>query len=150
MAVSQGPDPINDGWYVYSWGTGSDYQKLSIWTDAYYVTDNPPALHALERDAMLAGDQSAQFVAFSLPGINGTGFRSPQAFNVTDDNLPAAGSAPIVFMADDGWAGVSSDHLKIWTADVDWDTPSNSSISSSPQEISTTPFISIFDGGGWD
>ena len=149
VAVSQGPDPINDGWYVYNWGTGSDYQKLSIWTDAYYVTDNPPELHALERDAMLAGDQSAQFVAFSLPGINGTGFRSPQAFNVTDDNLPAAGSAPIVFMADDGWAGVAEDHLKIWTADVDWDTPSNSSISSSPQQISTTPFISIFDAGAW-
>jgi hypothetical protein len=53
-------------------------------------------------------------------------------------------------MADDGWGGVSSDHLKIWTADVDWNTPSNSSISASPQEISTTPFISIFDGGSWD
>tara|TARA_Y100000739_G_C20614042_1_gene470708 strand:+ start:3102 stop:6011 length:2910 start_codon:yes stop_codon:yes gene_type:complete len=150
VAVSQGPDPINDGWYVYNWGTGSDYQKLSIWSDAYYVTDNPPALHALERDAMIAGDQTAQFVAFSLPGLPGTGFRSPQAFNVTDDNLPAAGSAPIVFMADDQWAGVSSDHLKIWTADVDWDNTGNSTISSSPQEISTTPFISIFDGGSWD
>ncbi|MED5354679.1 MAG: GEVED domain-containing protein [Bacteroidota bacterium] len=150
VAVSQGPDPINDGWYVYNWGTGSDYQKLSIWSDAYYVTDNPPALHALERDAMIAGDQTAQFVAFSLPGLPGTGFRSPQAFNVTDDNLPAAGSAPIVFMADDQWAGVSADHLKIWTADVDWDNTGNSTISSSPQEISTTPFISIFDGGSWD
>jgi hypothetical protein len=150
VAVSQGPDPINDGWYVYNWGTGSDYQKLSIWSDAYYVTDNPPALHALERDAMIAGDQTAQFVAFSLPGLPGTGFRSPQAFNVTDNNLPAAGSAPIVFMADDGWAGVSSDHLKIWTADVDWDNTGNSTISSSPEEISTTPFISIFDGGSWD
>ena len=150
VAVTQGPDPMNDGWYVYNWGTGSDYQKLSIWSDAYYVTDNPPALHALERDAMIAGDQTAQFVAFSLPGINGTGFRSPQAFNVTDDNLPAAGSAPIVFMADDGWAGVSSDHIKIWTADVDWDNTANSSISASPQEISTTPYISIFDGGAWD
>ena len=150
VAVSQGPDPINDGWYVYNWGTGSDYQKLSIWSDAYYVTDNPPALHALERDAMLAGDQTAQFVAFSLPGINGNGFRSPQAFNVTDDNLPANGSAPIVFMADDQWSGVTEDHLKIWTADVDWDNTGNSSISSSPQEIVTTPFISIFDGGSWD
>ena len=150
VAVSQGPDPINDGWYVYDWGTGTDYQKLSIWSDGYYVTDNPPYLHILERDAMIAGDQSAQFVDFSLPGLPGTGFRSPQAFNITDDNLPATGSAPIVFMADDGWGGVSSDHLKIWTADVDWNTPSNSSISASPQEISTTPFISIFDGGSWD
>ena len=150
VAVSQGPDPFNDGWYVYNWGTGSDYQKLSIWSDAYYVTDNPPALHALERDAMIAGDQAAQFVAFNLPGLPGTGFRSPQAFNITDDNIPATGSAPIVFMADDGWGGVSSDHLKLWLADVDWDNTTNSSISSSPQEISTTPFISIFDGGSWD
>ena len=150
VAVSQGPDPFNDGWYVYNWGTGSDYQKLSIWSDAYYVTDNPPALHALERDAMIAGDQAAQFVAFNLPGLPGTGFRSPQAFNITDDNIPATGSAPIVFMADDGWGGVSSDHLKLWLADVDWNNTANSSISSSPQEISTTPFISIFDGGSWD
>ena len=149
VAVSQGPDPINDGWYVYDWGTGTDYQKLSIWSDGYYVTDNPPYLHILERDAMLAGDQTAQFVDFSLPNLPGSGFRSPQAFNITDDNLPAAGSAPIVFMADDAWLGVDSDHLKIWTADVDWDTPSNSTISASPQEISTTPFISIFDGGAW-
>ena len=149
VAVSQGPDPVNDGWYVYNWGTGSDYQKLSVWSDAYYVTDNPPALHALERDAMLAGDQTAQFVAFNLPGINGSGFRSPQAFNVTNDNLPANGSAPIVFLADDAWAGVSYDHLKIWEVDVDWNNTSSSTITSSPQEIATTPFISVFDNGGW-
>ena len=114
------------------------------------MTDNPPYLHILERDAMLAGDQTAQYVDFSLPNLPGSGFRSPQAFNITDDNLPAVGSAPIVFMADDGWAGVSSDHLKVWTADVDWDTPSNSTISASPQEISTTPFIAVFDDGSWD
>jgi hypothetical protein len=108
---------------------------------------------------MLAGDQSAQFVDFSLPGMptqnpnssNGQiGFRSPQAFNVTDGNFPAAGSAPIVFMADDEWTGVTDDHLKIWTADVDWDTPSNSTISSSPQEISMTPFVAVFDQGNWE
>tara|TARA_B100001939_G_scaffold170543_1_gene147073 strand:- start:4108 stop:7023 length:2916 start_codon:yes stop_codon:yes gene_type:complete len=150
VAVSQGPDPVNDGWYVYNWGTGSDYQKLSVWSDAYYVTDNPPALHALERDAMLAGDQTAQFVAFNLPGINGGGFRSPQAFNVTNDNLPESGSAPIVFLADDAWAGVSYDHLKIWEVDVDWNNTGNSTITSSPQEIATTPFISVFDNGNWN
>ena len=149
VAVSQGPDPMNDGWYVYNWGTGSDYQKLSIWSDAYYVTDNPPDLHAIERDAMIAGDQTAQFVHFNLPGMPGSGFRSPQALNITDDNFPAPGSAPIVFMADDQWGGVSSDHLKLWLADVDWNNTANSSISSSPQEISTTPFVSIFDNGAW-
>ena len=153
VAVSQGPDPMNDGWYVYSWGTGSDYQKLSIWSDAYYVTDNTGSqqkVHALERDAMLAGDQTAQFVAFTLSGIATNGFHSAQAFNVTDDNLPAVGSAPIVYMADDAWNGVSSDHLKLWLADVDWTTPSNSSISASAEVISTTPFVATLDGGSWD
>ena len=87
---------------------------------------------------MIAGDQTAQFVAFNLPGINGSGFRSPQAFNVTNDNLPANGSAPIVFLADDAWAGVSYDHLKIWEVDVDWNNTSSSTITSSPQEIATT------------
>ena len=153
VAVSQGPDPMNDGWYVYNWGLGSDYQKLSIWSDAYYVTDNTGSgqkVHALERDVMLAGNQTAQYVAFALAGIVTNGFHSAQAFNVTDDNLPAAGSAPIVYMADDAWGGVSSDHLKLWLADVDWTTPSNSSISASAEVISTTPFVATLDGGSWD
>tara|TARA_R100001369_G_scaffold89785_5_gene127858 strand:+ start:289 stop:3216 length:2928 start_codon:yes stop_codon:yes gene_type:complete len=152
VAVSDGPDPVNDGWYTYTIPSVNDYQKLSVWSDGYYITDNTSntnnRIYALERDAMLAGDPNAQIIGFPLPGIATNGFYSPQAINVTDDNMPAAGSAPIVYLQDDAWGGVSEDHLKIWSVDVDWDTPGNSTISQ-PNEITTTPFISVFDGGSF-
>ena len=152
IAVSDGPDPVNDGWYTYTIPSVSDYQKLSVWSDGYYITDNTTnsssRIYALERDAMLAGDPNAQVIGFPLPGIATNGFYSPQAINVTDDNLPAAGSAPIVYLQDDAWGGVSEDHIKLWTVDVDWDTPGNSTISQ-PNEITTTPFISVFDNASF-
>ncbi|MCT8339632.1 GEVED domain-containing protein [Flavobacteriaceae bacterium TK19130] len=152
VAVSDGPDPINDGWYTYTINTINDYQKLSVWSDGYYITDNTSnasnRVYALERDAFLAGDPSAQVLTFDLPGIATNGFYSPQALNITDDNHPAPGAAPIVYLQDDAWSGVSEDHVKLWTIDVDWDTPSNSTVSS-PTELVTTEFISVFDGGSF-
>ena len=56
VAVSDGPDPINDGWYNYNIGAISDYQKLSVWSDGYYMTDNTGSSNkvwAMERAAML-------------------------------------------------------------------------------------------------
>lgn len=154
VAVCQGPDPVNDGWYIYvtGFGTGSfpDYTKFSVWSDGYYVTANISAnnkVFVVERDSMLVGG-SSQFVSFPLPGITTSGFYSPQFFNVTDDNLPPTGGASIVYLQDDAWFGVSQDHLKIWTVDVDWSDIANSTISN-PQEIITAPFISVFDGGSF-
>ncbi len=164
VAISQTNDPINDGWHVYSadgfqTGTFPDYTKFSIWSDGYYVTANIPAtdtdgntrngqVWALERDKMLTGDTTAGIQAFELPGIRTNGFYSPQAFNVTDGNLPAAGNATIVYMQDDAWANVDDDHLKLWTINVNWTTPANSTISA-PVEIPTADFTGVFDGGGF-
>ncbi len=154
VAVCQGPDPVNDGWYIYTSGfnTGQfpDYTKFSIWSDAYYVTANINATNkvfAIERNEMLLGNTS-QFVSFPLPGISTSGFYSPQFFSVTDGELPPDGNATVVYLQDDAWGGVSTDHLKLWTVDVDWSNTSNSTISS-PEEITTTPFISVFDGGSF-
>ena len=151
IAVSDGPDPVNDGWYVYTISAINDYQKLSVWSDGYYITDNTSSSNkvwALERSAMLTGDPNAQIIGFDLPGIATSGFYSPQAFNVTDANLPAAGGATVVYMQDDAWNGVSNDHIKLWTIDVDWATPNNSTVSAA-QEIPTTPFIGVFDNGSF-
>jgi len=150
VAVSDGPDPINNGWYVYTYTGVSDYQKLSVWSDGYYMTANVGnrRVWALERDEMLAGSTTASFQTFTLTGIQTSGFYSPQALNVSDGTMPAAGGATIVYLQDDAWAGVSEDHIKFWTIDVDWATPSNSTISAATQ-ITTTPFISVFDGGGF-
>jgi len=154
MAICQGSDPVNDGWYIYTTGFGTgnfpDYTKFSVWSDGYYVTANinqTDRVFAVEREEMLLGNES-QFVGFPLTGITTSGFYSPQFFHVTDDNLPAAGNATVVYMQDDAWSGVSEDHLKLWTVDVDWETIDNSTISA-PTEITTTPFISVFDGGSF-
>ncbi len=151
IAVSDGPDPINDGWYNYNIPQINDYQKLSVWSDGYYMTDNTGSANkvwALNRDQMLAGVPGAQILGFNLPGIVTSGFYSPQALNVTNDDMPAAGNATFIYLQDDAWGGVANDHIKLWNLDVDWDTPANS-VMSAPVELTTTPFISVFDGGSF-
>jgi len=155
VAVCQGPDPVNDGWHVYTtgFGTGSfpDYTKFAVWGDTYIVTaniQNSNRVFAVERNEMINGDP-AQFVALPLPGIATSGFYSPHAFHTTDDNLAPAGTpAPIVYLQDDAWGGVSDDHLKIWNATIDWNNPGNSSMSAA-QQITTADFTSVFDGGSF-
>ena len=157
VAISQTSDPITDGWYVYNFPMNTDYQKLSIWSDGYYLTANKDGdtagitevVYALERAKMLVGDTTAQIIGFPLPGIITGGFYSPQVFNVTSSNYPAPGNVPIVYMQDDAWAGVVSDHLKLWFINVNWTTPNNSTISAG-QSLLTTPFTSVFDNGGWN
>ncbi len=151
IAVSEGPDPINDGWFNYSIPQINDYQKLSVWSDGYYMTDNTTSSNkvwALNRDQMINGVPNAQILGFNLPGIVTSGFYSPQALNVTNSNMPAAGNATFVYLQDDAWAGVATDHIKIWNLTVDWATPANS-VMSAPVQLATTPFISVFDGGSF-
>lgn len=154
VAVSDGPDPVNDGWFVYNVSTINDYQKLSVWSDGYYITDNNSnpsrRITAMERDAMLAGDPGAQIITFGLPDIATNGFYSPQAFNVSTSDLPASGSLPVVFMQDDAFSGVDpgNDHIGLWEIDVDWVSPGSSTVSAK-QEIPLAPFTSVFDGGSF-
>lgn len=158
VAISQGPDPVNDGWYTYQFATNvfPDYPKYSIWSDGYYITSNKNSstagtsevVYAINRDKIIAGDQSAEMVGFPLPTINTNGFFSPLGFNVTGSELPPSGNAPIIYMQDDSWSGVSQDELLIWNVDVDWDNTSNSTISQ-PQSIPTAAFDGLFDGGSF-
>ncbi|MBT8266389.1 MAG: T9SS type A sorting domain-containing protein [Bacteroidia bacterium] len=156
VAISQTNDPVNGGWHIYSptnFNTGAfpDYTKFSIWSDAYYVTANIGGgngqVWAIERDEMLNGNP-ATIQGFFLPGIITNGFYSPQVFNISNDVHPANGKATVVYMADDAWGGVANDHLKLWTIDVDWVTPANSTISAAT-EIPVTDFTGVFDGGGF-
>lgn len=158
VAISQGPDPVNDGWYTYQFATNvfPDYPKYSIWSDGYYITSNKNSssastsevVYALNRDKIIAGDQSAEMVGFPLPGINTNGFFSPLGFNASGMEMPPAGNAPIVYMQDDSWSGVSQDELLIWNVNVDWENTSNSTITN-PQSIVTAPFDGLFDGGSF-
>ncbi|HSP11797.1 MAG TPA: GEVED domain-containing protein [Salegentibacter sp.] len=162
IAVSQGPDPVNSGWYTYRFPTNGmypDYPKMSVWSDGYYFTtnkdnttaDQSEVIYVMERDKMLRGE-SAQVIGFPLPGIKTTRFYSPAAFNVNGRELPPPGNSPIVYMQDDSWEGVNEDHLKLWLVNVDWNQPGNSTISES-QELGAaegvSPFNSTFDGGSF-
>ena len=148
IAVSDGPDPLTAGWNVYNLSF-NDYNKLSIWSDGYYLTQNingADRVHALERDEMLAGN-AAQIIGFPLPGMVTQGFWSPQFLDVSDGNMPAAGGATVVFLQDDAFSGVATDHVKLWTIDMDWGA-GNGTISAAT-ELPATPFISVFDGGSF-
>jgi subtilisin-like proprotein convertase family protein len=159
IAVSNGPDPINDGWTTYTYTVVNDYNKLSIWSDGYYLTENTGAaekLHVFDRDAMLNGDLDAAIQSFVLPGIVTSGFHSPQALNITDNNFPNIGNCPIVYLQDDAFGGgITQDHVKLWTCTVDWDNPTNSIVSAASQlgidagTGTVTPFVSVFDGGSF-
>ena len=151
VAVSSDANPVDSEWYVYEYGQVSDYQKLSVWSDGYYMTDNTSSnnkVYAFQREKMLQGDANALIIGFPLTGLVRDGFYSPQAFNVIGGELPAPGNVPIVFMQDDAWSSVAQDHLKIWNLTVDWENPNQSTISQ-PTELVTTPFISSFDGGSF-
>ncbi|MCM4155214.1 GEVED domain-containing protein [Gramella sp. AN32] len=160
VAISQGPDPINDGWYTYSFptnGVDPDYPKISLWSDGYYITsnkesrnaDNAQVVYVLERDEMLKGN-TAQIVSFPLPGIETNGFYSPAGFQVMGKELPPRGNSPIIYMQDDAWAGVGEDNLKLWLINVNWNNLSSSTIAES-QELGAangvSPFRATFDGG---
>ena len=154
LAVSDGPDPVNDSWTVYSYSAVSDYQKLSVWRDGYYMTENTGStnkLHVFERDAMLdeaSAGTDPQILSFSLPGLVTSGFHSPQVLNITDANFPTSGGATVMYMQDDAWSGVTTDHVKLWNVDIDWESPNDSEVSSAV-ELTTTPFVSVFDGGSF-
>ena len=157
FAVSVSNDPVNDGWHVYNAASNQfptsgfpDYPKYSIWSDGYYVTTNQGGdnLFVIERDKVLTGDSTASIQAFDTPSQTTAGFASAQVLDIVDDDHPAAGNATLVYMQDDSWSGITTDHLKLWTINIDWANPSNSSISS-PSQLNTTAFNSTFDGGSF-
>ncbi len=160
IAVSDGPNPMTSGWTVYTYGAVVDYQKLSVWHDGYYMTDNDTGtFHVFERDEMLAGNPGVQLVSFTVPGWQDPGgFTSPQFFNLSH-NITATGPATMVYFADDSWGSVTQDdHIKLWSVTMDWNNTSNSSVTgptrlgvdgSGNADGSVTPFISTFDGGSF-
>lgn len=161
VAVSKGPDPVNDGWYTYRFVTGAlpDYPKFFVWSDGYYVTtnkdpeepDSNEVVYVLERDKMLQG-LPARHVGFPLPGIVNNGFYSPAGFFAVGNQPPPPGNTPIIYYQDDAWLGVNEDHLKLWEITMDWENLENASISEfqtiGPEE-GLTPFHSTFDGGSF-
>ena len=149
IGVSVTNDPTGEYHvYQYSFDTFPDYPHYSIWPDAYYLTANKGGankVYAIERDVILAGDPDPQIIGFPLPGnsSNPNTVLSPEPANLTGVDYPDDLPGYIVYLQDDGWSGITYDHLKIWEIDVDFDNPTSSTISS-PLEIPTDPFNAYF------
>lgn len=149
IGVSDTNDPTGAyNVYQFSLDAFPDYPHYSVWPDGYYLTANKSGankVYAIERDVILAGGPNPQIVGFPLPGNvqNTNTVLSPEPANLLGTTFPPNVPGYIVYLQDDGWAGVTFDHLKVWEIDVDWVTIGNSTISS-PLEIPTDPFNSVF------
>ena len=72
-------NPVTGGWYAYQIAAPGlpDYQKLGVWSDAYYVSANEstPAAYAMDRASMLGGLPTT-VQRFTAPRLSGFGFQS--------------------------------------------------------------------------
>ena len=151
IGVSETNDPTGAyNVYQFPFDSFPDYPHYSIWHDGYYLTANkggPNKVYAIERDVMLAGGASPQIIGFPLPGFvgNSNTVLSPEPANLLGTTFSADTPAYVTYLQDDGWGGgIANDHLKIWEMDIDWVTAANSTISSTPLEVPTAPFDSVF------
>jgi hypothetical protein len=141
IAISQGPNPVTDGWHLYDFPTGgvtNDYPKFGVWPDGYYMGTNRgyPAsggdAWVFERDQMLVG-APATFQRFGPQMM----FMLPSEL---DGATPPPAGAPNVFARlIDGaeWGG--SDRLELYEFHVDWNDPLLSTFTALPDLI-TSPF----------
>ncbi|MCX6252115.1 MAG: T9SS type A sorting domain-containing protein [Bacteroidetes bacterium] len=129
IAVSTTPDPTGSYYrYQYQFTDMGDYPKLSVWVDGYYMCVNRfssgannyvgTGQAAFNRDKMLAGDQTAEMVWFTLPASN-------HAYGVLpsdcDGTFPPLGTPAYFLYMYDG-----SDILGLNELHADWTTPANS------------------------
>ncbi len=138
VAVSQTGDPTG-AWYRYAYEFTDmpDYPKFGIWSDGYYFTVNQFAngstwagagVCVLDRDAMIAGDATAEMQFFDL----GTAYGSLLPADCDGATLPPAGSPAYL-------TELNSNSLRIFQAQIDWDNSSNSSVTVL-QNLTTQPF----------
>ena len=140
IAVSTTNDPTGD-YYQYEFETNetffTDYGKIGIWPDAYYMSFNmfgpngevEGGAYAFDRGAMLAGAEAGMII-FSTGGQVGV-----LPSDLDGPTPPPAGS-PNYFMTYD----VNPARLLQWQFHVDWTTPANSTFTG-PLEIPVAEFI---------
>ncbi|MBT8263577.1 MAG: T9SS type A sorting domain-containing protein [Bacteroidia bacterium] len=147
IGVSETGDPTGAyNVWQYQFPGFPDYPKYSTWHDGYYGTVNLGGQttrgFVMERDVMLAGGANPQILIFQLPQVivNPNQVKSPVAANLTGTTIDTNAPGLITYLQDDGWtSAITFDHLKVWEIEMDWNNPSNSTISA-PQEIPTDPF----------
>lgn len=130
VAVSATGDPLGE-WhrYAFEFDDFNDYPKMGVWHDAYYCTFNffdggfiGGGVAAFERDKMLAGDPEANMVFFGPPNNPMQYSLQPADF---DGQMPPEDAPNYVATMNI----YGSQQMDIFEFDVDWETPSNSTLS---------------------
>jgi hypothetical protein len=157
--VSQTGDPVTGGWFNYQFTAPSfpDYPKYGVWpTDAnggsgsYVVTanDGGPGIYALDRGAMLSGS-AGTYQRVTIPELPGFLFQAPTPADVDGPDAPPSGSPAIIMRHRDtenhSGPAAPGDLLEMWSFDVDWTTPANTTLVTEPS-IDVTEFDSDLCG----
>lgn len=153
IAVSKGPNPVTDGFFVYSFflGVSNDYPKLAIWPDGYYLIsqegyDGTSSLDAwvFDRANMLNGNPAT----FQHP----SGFPSEHDVITLPSDLtgppPPDGSPNFYARPYDGnLYSDGSPRLEIFEFHTDWGVPANTTFSL-VQTLTPATFRSDICAGG--
>lgn len=149
ICVSQTNNPTG-AYFVYDFTTPQfpDYFKIACWGNSYVVTsnENSPAIYAMDRTKMLAGTPTTQVQRFTIPSYPTIGFQAATPVDISGStNAPAGSPALVMRMADDAWTTGISDRLEIFSFNVDWVTPANTTLTG-PLLLNTLPFSTNFCG----
>lgn len=149
IAVSVTTDPLGAYYaYEFDYNLFPDYPKYSVWSNAYFMSANCSSADcsAFDRDKMLVGDPTAGVIKMNFPDMYLL-FNSVAPAYAEGPSEPDA-DEPCYFFAvqDNAFPGVSSDHIKILKATINWDSPLTSSVTEH-QELNTASFNSVFSGG---
>lgn len=166
VGISTTSDPLGS-WDAYSFGTPSfpDYPKYGVWSNAYTVTTNEGGpgtapCYFINRAELLAGAATVSIQRIALLGVgSGPGFQVDTPLDWTGLTSPPASMGPtVISLVDDAWGGGLSDQVDIYTFDIDWNTPANSTFSTEsvfPSAFDTNPcsvggfgFSCVPQGGG--
>lgn len=136
VAISETSDPLGS-WNAYNFATPNfpDYPKYSLWQNALCVTTNeggPETLHSyfLNRQQLLDGAPMVDIQRIALPGTNGgPGFFVATPVDWTGNTPPPANSDPMILkINDDAWGDSPQDQIDMFTVNIDWDTPANTTV----------------------
>ncbi len=156
--ISKTENPVSGGWWFYGFATPTqnDYPHCAVWNNAYICTDNEGGsfvtAYAYDRANMLLGGTARGQQRFvTVPKLAGYSFQAltPATFTGDSAHGPAAGTQPILARHndDEAHAGASADttrdFIDLYSMNIDWTTPANSSIATLPR-IAITEFNSWF------
>jgi len=162
IAVSTSNDATGS-YYLYEFHFGRtfhDYEKLSVWPDAYYMSSNEfpdgqqtssgAGAMAFERAKMLAG-QPARVVYFDEAPNNPPGgqYIGQLPSDLDGSRLPPSGSPSYFAEVDDAGSippagGGDGFVMRLWKFHVDWANPANSTFGNAGQpsyELPVAAFV---------